>query len=658
MEPEIDFAPLLLVSALAFLVPLATHRLSGGAMPSVVGEILAGIIFGSSVVGVIEENVWLEFLSLFGFAYLMFLAGLEVDVALLMRPLGRRWMYPRLALRHPLVAGVLLLGLVLGLTAAGVALINVWGKEDDFALLLFVLSATAVGVMAPVLKERDGLGTYAQVLLVTGFLVEFVGIVAIGIIAATDREGLRLEALLLLLLPAAFAALVLAARTGRTRVPELATLMSELAHASSQIQIRGALALLVIFVVMSQVVGTELVLGAFFAGLALTILSPKQGSSMRVKLDALGYGFFIPIFFITAGATLDLGALGESTDAVLLIPAFLAVGLLAKIVPGLIALWPAFGPRRATAGGVLLTANLSLILAALTIAEGRLEEATSAALLVLALISTAGAPLGFNALLPRRPPEARARAIVVGAGETGRGVAMSLYHAGLSVVVIDLDEARLRGLAQAGCSTVVGDARDGDVLAIARPEISEVAVVTIASADWVYLVAQRLREADRNLRIVTWGERADRRLEALDVEVYLRERATAVALSGAVLRPGLFHALGSAELSGLEEVDVRNARVTGIALRDLALPGNVRVLLILRGGELIIAEADSTLELQDHVTLGGEAEAVAETFRLLSGRRLERLPAHGPAPAGPPPGAPPDTLPEPIPPGLLEAADR
>jgi Kef-type K+ transport system membrane component KefB/Trk K+ transport system NAD-binding subunit len=666
MEPEIDFAPLLLVSALAFLVPLMTHRLSAGAMPSVVGEILAGVVFGSSVLGIVEENVWLEFLSLFGFAYLMFLAGLEVDVPLVMRPLGRRWMYPRVALRHPLVAGVLLLVVILTVTAVGVLLINEWGKEDDFPLLFIVLSATAVGVMAPVLKERDGLGTYAQVLLVAGFLVEFVGIVALGIVAAIDRDGLGVEALLLLALPAVFALLLVLARQGRTRVPELAGLMSELAHASSQIQIRGALAVLVVFVVLSQVVGTELVLGSFFAGLALTILSPKHGSSMRVKLDAIGYGFFIPIFFITSGATLDLSALGDETDALLLIPAFLALSVLAKVLSGLLVLWPAFGPRRATAGGVLLSANLSLILAAITIAEdsGRFEEATAAALLVVALVTTAAAPLGFNALLPRRAREARSRAIVVGAGDTGEYVAMRLYRAGMSVVVIDSDEAALGPLGQAGCSTVIGDARLPEVLALARPEISEVAVIAVPDTDDIYQVAQALRSAARDLRIVTWRAKADQRLVALEVDVYLRERATAVALAGAVLRPGLYQALGSEDFAGLEEVTVHNTRATGIALRDLGLPGGARVILILRSGELVIPEADTPLVLLDHVTLGGEDEAVAAAFQLLGGRRLERAERDE--------GDPPVLMPDPpspvmpsadlaldgVPSDVLEAADR
>jgi len=258
---------------------------------------------------------------------------------------------------------------------------------------------------------------------VAGFLIEFTAIVAIGIIAAIDREGLGVEALLLLALPAAFLLLLTAALRGRTQLPNVVRLIDELAHTSAQLKIRGALALLVIFVVLSQVVGTELVLGSFFAGLALTILSPKQGSSMRIKLDALGYGFFIPIFFITAGAALDFDALGESADAALLIPAFIIIAMVGKLVPALLVLAPAYGLRRALAGGALFSANLSIILAAVTVAEdtGQFGEATSAALLVVALVSTAAGPWAFNALLPKRATVVAGRAIVVGVGTVGGG---------------------------------------------------------------------------------------------------------------------------------------------------------------------------------------------------------------------------------------------
>ena len=639
MESEIDFAPLWLVSALAFLIPLVTHRLSGGALPSVVGEIGAGIIFGQTLFGVIDQNIWLDFLSLFGFAYLMFLSGLEVDIGLLTRPLGGAWYKPAAALKHPLVAGTGLLALILSATALVLWGLSEWGKVDDFVLLLFVLSATAVGVMVPVLKQRQEAGTYAQTLLVAGFLVEFVAIVAIGIIVAIDREGLGLEAAFLLALPGAFLLLLLGARQSR-RFPALLLMLRDLAHASSQIQIRGALALLVVFVVLSQVVGTELVLGAFFAGLALTILTPRHGSSMRVKLDALGYGFFIPIFFITAGATIDLEAVTRAGSSAVLIPAFLAAGLVVKLLPALFLLSAGFGLRRAFAGGMLLTANLSIILAATTVAveTDRIDEGTSAALLILAIVSTAVAPIAFNFLIPTARDEKLSRAIVVGAGSTGGEMAKRLFRGGLAVTVIDIDPEALAPLTAIGCETVEGDARNPSTIGRAAPRYAELAVIATPDPELAYDAVLGLRRHNANLRIVTLVRDPDPRLESLGVEIHLLGAAAAVALEGAVLRPSLFFALGGGSYGALEEVVLRNPALTGRPLFDLVLPGGVRVVLVLRDGSLIIPEGDTELYLEDRVTLGGEPPAVREVFRMFSGHELEppRLDAgvmaHAPAP--------------------------
>ena len=239
MEPELDFSPLLLVSALAFLIPIATHRLTRGTIPSVVSEILAGIIFGQSVVGIIDQNEWLEFLSLFGFAYLMFLSGLEINIALLVRPIGPQWYRPAVPLRQSMLAGGIVLGLTVATTAVGVGLLNGLGPVDDFWMLLFILLATAVGVVVPVLKSRGDAGPYAQSIIVIGFLLEFIAILGVGVVAALEREGLGVEFWLILAIPAVFALLLWAVLSGRARFPDAVALMHELAHASSQIQIRA-----------------------------------------------------------------------------------------------------------------------------------------------------------------------------------------------------------------------------------------------------------------------------------------------------------------------------------------------------------------------------------------------------------------------------------
>ena len=620
MEPELDFSPLLLVSALAFLIPLVTYRLTRGTVPSVVGEIVAGIIFGGSVVGVIEQNQWLEFLSLFGFAYLMFLSGLEINVATLVRPMGPQWYKPSVALRQPMLADGVVLVAVMAATAVGVALLNELDPVDNFWMLLFILAATAVGVVVPVLKSRGDAGPYGQSVLVVGFLLEFVAILGVGIVAALEREGLGLEFGLILAVPAAFGILLWSTIRGRARFPGAITVLHELAHASSQIQNRAALAVLVTFVVLSQVVGTELVLGAFLAGLALTILSPKHGSSMRVKLDAMGYGFFVPIFFITAGAAIDVDAIFAETETLLLIPAFLAVAIAAKLIPVGLVLWPAYGFRRALGAGVLSSTNLSLIVAAGAIALELelIDDAVNGALLVVALVTTAVAPPLFNRLVGQPTGERLTRAVIIGLGDTGAEIAPRLRAAAMEVTAIDRDEPRLRSLAELGCRTIVGDATEPQVLEQADIEEAEVTIIALPELEDTVSVARRLREMNSDLRIVTWVAHPSPRLDALDVDTHWQTMANARALTAAVLRPGLYHALSDAE-AGLQEVVMHNEALDSMSVQDLPLPGGPRILLITRAGSAIVPEGDTALTLQDRLTLAGEESALAEARALFAG---------------------------------------
>ena len=284
---------------------------------------------------------------------------------------GDQWWVPAVALRHPLVSAVLMLGLVMAATWGCLMGLERIGLIEgaQLPMLLFILMATAVGVVVPVLKDRPDLGGIGQPLLIAGFLLEFVAIIGVGVVAALERGGIGWRFALLLAIPGALGLLVWLVNYGSDRFPTLPKTLHELAQTSSQLKIRAALALLVMFVALSQTVGTELVLGAFMAGLAATIISPRHGSIVRVKLDALGYGFFVPIFFIHAGATLDLGAVFDSWDAFLLAPLLLAIAFATKMAPALLGFAPVFGVRRGLAGGALLAANLSLVLAAGAIAE-------------------------------------------------------------------------------------------------------------------------------------------------------------------------------------------------------------------------------------------------------------------------------------------------
>ena len=623
MEESVDFTPLLLVSVMAVLVPFVAWRLTGGLVPAVVGEVLVGIIFGEPLLGIINrDHIWLTFLALFGFAYLMFLSGLEINLSLLGRSPGQRWFVPRVALRHPLISGAVLLGMVVAFTFVALHLMRQVGLIDSnqIPMLLFILIATAVGVVVPVLKDRPDLGRMGQSLLVGGFLLEFVAIVGVGVVSALEREGISWKIFLILAVPAALFLMIWLSRVGSGRFPIIPRTMHELAQTSSQLKIRASLALLVVFVALSQVAGTEMVLGAFVAGLAVTVVSPRHGSSLRGKLDALGYGFFVPIFFIHAGATLDLGAVFDSADSLILVPVLLLVAFGAKLAPSLLGLVPAWGFRPGLAGGSLLSANLSLVLAAGAIAAdlALIDDGLHGALLLMALLTTVLAPLLFSTIAGRAPEQEDGHTLVVGGGNLAATLADRLMAGGRRVIVLDRDPNAAERWRPRGIESVVGDPLDALTLISVRLLQTEVAVIVDEErTDLVADYTRSMRRIHPTLRVVTWVSDRDTELEHLGIETYSLSDVTALALEEAVLRPGL-HAARSDPDSGLVEVEMLNREFDGQELRDIDFEGDVRVLVVMRDGESSVAAGDTTVFLHDRLTLAGEPSAVA-----LMGNRLQ-----------------------------------
>lgn len=625
MEESVDFTTLLLVSVLAVVVPFVAWRLTGGLVPAVVGEVLVGIVFGEPLLGIItSDNEWLTFLALFGFAYLMFLSGLEINLSLLGQTPGRRWYIPRIALRHPLISGLVLLALVAVSTYVGLNLMDQVGliETRQLPILLFILIATAVGVVVPVLKDRPDLGRMGQSLLVGGFLLEFVAILGVGVVSSLEREGISWRMFLILAVPAALVLMVWLSRVGSGRFPIIPRTMHELAQTSSQLKIRASLALLVIFVALSQVAGTEMVLGAFVAGLAVTVVSPRHGSSLRGKLEALGYGFFVPIFFIHAGATLDLGAVFESVDSLILVPVLLLIAFATKLVPSLVALVPAWGVRPGLAGGSLLSANLSLVLAAGAIAAdlGLIEESLHGALLLMALLTTILAPLMFSSIAGRAPTEEDGHTLIVGGGDLAKTLAERLMAGGRRVIVLDRDPNAAAQWDPLGVESVVGDPLDPLTLISVRLLQTDVAVIVdFDDHEQVIDYARSMRRIHPTLRVVTWVSEPDSQFEHVDVEAYAISDVTALALEEAILRPGL-HAARSDPESGLVEVELLNSEYDGQTLSEIDFEGDVRVLVVMREGESSVATGDTSIFLHDRLTLAGEPSAVA----LMSGRFQQR----------------------------------
>jgi Kef-type K+ transport system membrane component KefB/Trk K+ transport system NAD-binding subunit len=622
MEDE-SFYQLLLISALAVLVPVVAARTPAQVLPAVVGEIIAGAVIGSSGLKLIDPTPILEFLAKFGFAYLMFLSGLELDPNVLRASGDTPRRGPGAFVASSLGSATFMLAGTLAIVFACVAVLEVGGLAPDLWLTTLILSTTSVGVVVPTLKSM-GLTArpYGQTLLVAAFLADFVTLILIGAFAVLHREGPNAELALIFVLPLAF---LLVYRMGSTlgsyRI--VSRTVEELAHATAQLQVRGALALMLAFVVLAETIGSELILGSFIAGVVVALFSPEEGTSLRLKLDAIGYGFFIPIFFVNVGVDLDLGALSGSAKDLGLLPVFLAIGYVSKIVPALI-LRNRFSLRETLAGGVLLSSRLSLIIAASIIGLelGVITPGVNSAFVLVAVVTSSLSPVVFLRVM--RSPEGEAgRVIIVGAGETGRSLAARLAASGSRPVLIEVDEDAASEARRDGFQVVQGRADKISVLREAGADSAE-ALVAVTPDDRYNLtvcrraqtrfgisqLASRLNEPDQREAFVRVG-----------VRPVLVALSTAAALENAVLRPSLFQVLVDRPRDyEVLEVNLRNPALIGKRLREVRLPGHCLILLIRREGELVAPSGATVLKRWDHVTLAGDRESVHETARLMRSR--------------------------------------
>lgn len=391
---EHRFVPLLLVVSLVFLVPIFLVRFRR--VPVVVGEILAGIVVGPSVLGwVYGDEPTLELLAEIGFAFLMFLSGLEIDFSLVFAA------SPDEKKREG--ASPLWLAVISFLLTIFLAIFFSFGMSSfhliqDPWMMILILSTTSLGIVVPVLKERNLLaGRFGQTLLLSALLADFLTMFLITLYVGICSTGLSLE---ILLIGALFIPLLLFYRFGMRSLeyPAVRRLFKELSGATAQIKVRGAFAVMMASVVMAELVGAELILGAFLGGVLVSLLIETGDDVLRHKLDAIGFGFFIPLFFV--GIQFDLNAFLQNRSSWLLLPVLLVASFAIKSVSAL-AFRVSFSWRETIASGFLLSARLSLIIAASAIGlrMGIISEATNAAIILVAALTATISPFLFNMLL-------------------------------------------------------------------------------------------------------------------------------------------------------------------------------------------------------------------------------------------------------------------
>jgi Kef-type K+ transport system membrane component KefB len=388
MTPSFD--DLLIVVAIAFAAPFILGLFPSVRLPSPVLEIVAGIAVGPSVLNWAQYDETVAVMSTIGLAFLLFLAGIEIEFEKLR---GRVLRLTALGFIISLAIGV---AVAFALKGAGVV--------QTPLLVAIILSATSLGVIVPVLKDADETSsTFGQLVIAAGSIADFGAIILLS--AFFSGHGSTGSTLLLIGCLFGVAVAVFAFVRGAERSRAVMRDLLRLQDTTAQIRIRAAVVLMIGFAALAEQFGLEAILGAFAAGAVLTLVDHDRQMThpaFRTKLEAMGFGFFVPVFFVATGLKFDLNALLDNPSNLVKVPIFLAALLAVRGLPAFV-YRSVIGSDHTVVAGILQATSLPFIVAATTIGVdlGLMGPAEQSALIAAGLLSVLIFPLTGLTLLKR-----------------------------------------------------------------------------------------------------------------------------------------------------------------------------------------------------------------------------------------------------------------
>jgi Kef-type K+ transport system membrane component KefB len=400
--PDVHFTNLLIVVTIGLVAPLALGFFPRLRLPAIVLEIVLGIVLGPSGLDWVKPDLPVSILALVGLAFLLFLSGLEIDLQRL------RGQILRLTALGFALSFAIAIVVGLGLKAGGFV------KSPLF--IAIVLVATSLGVIVPILKDSGNISTsFGQLVIAAASIADFGAIILLSLFFSGKGSTSTASTLILLGVFGLVVVVVGLAIAGVEHSMRLSSVLQRLQDTTAQIRVRAAFVLLIGFTALAEKVGLETILGAFAAGALLSLIDRDQAMThpqFRLKLEAAGFGVFIPVFFVTSGLRFDLGALFSSASTVARVPLFLLAIVLARALPALLYV-RLLGRSKAFVAGVLQATSLPFIVAATQIGLqlGVVTRASSAALIAAGLLSVVISPALGLVLLRRQPTQETGDAI-------------------------------------------------------------------------------------------------------------------------------------------------------------------------------------------------------------------------------------------------------
>ncbi|NRO75539.1 Na(+)/H(+)-K(+) antiporter GerN [Lactobacillus helveticus] len=605
---------LFLVVLLALVIPIFMARFQISNVPTAVAEIIVGIVMGSSGFNLITSTHDLTFLSNLGVILLMFLSGMEIDFDLLQRknnPKGKSQAGKTVdPLKTAITAfiGIVVMAFVLAY------ILRLTGLFSEVMLAAIILMTVALGVVIATLKEKDILGRpIGQTILLTAVLGEVIPLLLLTIYASVNGGNAEQLWLIILL----FAAAIFLLR--RFKQPYL--WFAKITKATTQLDIRLAFFLIFALVTVAERVGAENILGAFLAGVVMKLLEPSEAT--KDKLTSIGYGFFIPIFFIMTGVGLNLRSLFAHPSSLMLLPVLVIFLFIAK-APVVLTYMRYFQKKNAFAGGFLTATTITIVLPTLQVAR-KLHAITSTqsdAFILAAVIVCILSPIVFNSnfvLLPE--DKIKEKVAIVGANAVTVPVAHDLHANNWYSVKMFTDKKNqyktydsrvenLTFLPNLDEETLEKDGVfDGDIVVAAnRADEDNIKIARMAKKKGVNRVIARLSEVDSKT-LTEFNEKG--------IEVFNSTNVHAALMRAMIESPTVYRIMTDTK-NILYSVKVKNTHYTGRQLMDLEFIDQITVSRIKRGDEWLIPRGATVIEPGDILVFSGEFKVADRVRDLLS----------------------------------------
>lgn len=390
---DITYGDALIVVVVAVIAPVLAGLAPRLRLPAVALEIVLGIVVGPSLLDLVDVDVTLSVLSTLGLGYLLFLAGLEIDLA-------------NVKGRSTLVFGSW------GISCAAAVVfglaVHLLDAHDDPWLLGLALMSTSLGLVVPILREAGQSRTpFGQTVMGSSSVAEFGALLLLTLFYSTDGTDTGRQVALIAIFAVATVFLGVAVAVG-SNAPAVWPALERLADSSSQLSVRAVLVVFLVFLALATHLGLEAILGAFVAGAMLRFFDRDghlEQPSLKPKIEAIGYGFLVPVFFVTSGVQLDMDALFGSPGHLALVPILVVGMLLARGVPTYLLFRGAFTEGESRAGALLSATNLTFVVVVASIGTqtASLDAASAAALVMAGVVSVLVYPPAANLCLPKAP---------------------------------------------------------------------------------------------------------------------------------------------------------------------------------------------------------------------------------------------------------------